>query len=107
MRAGQLRETITIQRKSPIKDGQGGERVEWVTYIVTKAAIWPLSASQVVQHSQLESEITHRVRTRYQRGITPDMRIVHEGRIFYIQGPPINNEERNRMLDILCREEVQ
>ena len=106
IRAGELREQVIFERATKVSDGQGGYRKEWSTFIVTRAAIWPLSAKQVVQHNQLENKVTHRVRIRYQKDITSDLRINHEGRIFYFEGPPLNIDEKNRVIDLLCREEV-
>ena len=106
MRTGQLRHLVTIERKSQVKDGQGGNTDTWNSRGATFAAIWPVSGGERVRNQQLEGEITHRIRIRFEQGITADMRINNYGTIYKIIGAPINVDMRNRYLEFLCREEA-
>ena len=106
MRAGQLRHLITVEQKTTTPDGIGGGSEQWSTFAETWAAIWPVSASETVKNMQASGEITHRVRIRFIDSVTKDMRITYGSREFEIVQPPINFEERNQYLDILCKEDV-
>lgn len=106
MRAGDLRHRITIQEQIKTVDGVGGFDLEWTTYGTVWAAVWPVSAKEITSQGKPSGEITHKVRIRYLSGITDAMRIIFGTRTLEIVAPPINNDERNVSLDLLCREET-
>jgi SPP1 family predicted phage head-tail adaptor len=99
--AGKMRSVITFETPTRTPDGYGGYSVVWdaVAAITAKAMIKPISGAEVWQAYRLESNITHRIFTRYRAGITPEMRINFGGRIMQMS-PPINIEERNRWFEI-------
>ena len=103
IRRGDLRHQITIKTVDVEPDGLGGEIETERTHIICRAAIWPVSAKEIVQSAQLEMQITHRIRIDYFRNITPAMKIYFGTRKFEIISI-INVEERNVMLDILAKE---
>lgn len=104
MKIGELKRVISIQAKTKTPDGLGSWSETWAEYAETRAAIWPVSASEQVRNQQVENQITHKVRVRYQTGIIPEMRVVYKSRVFEILGQPINVNEENRWLDLLCLE---
>jgi len=104
MRAGDLRHLITIQKNTPTADGMGGQTSVWATLTTAWAAIWPISAREQVANQQIEGRITHKIRIRYQENITGANRVILRHRCFKLIGPPINIDERNRTLDLLCLE---
>ena len=79
------------------------EDEEWEDIATTWASINPISGKEYYSAETINSDLTHKIRLRYRRGITPDMRILYNGRIFYIVSV-INEYEKNTMLQLMCRE---
>lgn len=103
MKTGDLNRIISIQSKIKTEDSIGSWSETWVEFTETRAAIWPVSAGEQVKNQQIENQVTHRIRMRYQAGIIPEMRIVHKSRIFEIISI-INVQEEDRWLDLICTE---
>ena len=104
LNAGSLNKRIEIQSKTSTADDVGGYSDVWATTKTVWAAIWPLSAADVIEAMKTTAQVTHRVRIRYQSGITSAMRIKF-GTIYYaIIAPPINPNMANEYLDLLCKE---
>ena len=104
LNAGSLNKRIEIQSKTSVADGLGGYTDTWATTKTVWAAIWPLSAADVIEGMKTTSQVTHRVRIRYQAGITSAMRIKFGTLYYSIIAPPINPNMANEYLDILCKE---
>jgi SPP1 family predicted phage head-tail adaptor len=64
------------------------------------ASVEPLKGWEHYEARKIESKATHKIIIRYLPDVTPDMKIEFKGRIFEIEGPPINPEERNEYLEI-------
>ena len=103
MRAGDLRHLVTIQKNTPTADGMGGLVAVWTTLTTAWAAIWPVSAKERVSNQQLETQLTHKIRIRYQSGIASANRVRFGARYFKVVSI-INQDERNIQLDLLCTE---
>ena len=93
---GQLIHRITFQI-------QDLETEEWSNSFTTWANINPISGKEYYQAETINSDLTHKIRLRYRKGITSDMRILYNERIFYIISV-INEYERNSFLQLMCRE---
>jgi SPP1 family predicted phage head-tail adaptor len=104
LRAGELNKRIEIQSKTSTADGLGGYSDAWATTKEVWAAIWPLSAQDVIEGMKTSAQVTHRVRIRYQSGITSAMRIKFGTLYFSIIAPPINPNMANEYLDLLVKE---
>ena len=105
MRIGSLKEEVTWQYQTRISDGMGGFTEVWVDAYTTWAAMWPLSAREIVQAGKPELEISHRIVIRYKRGFKADWRGKYGNRYFNIISI-INKEESNEFLTLLCKEVV-
>jgi len=105
MSAGRLRRRVTIQRSVRVDDGYGGSQVVWEDVGKVWAAVEPLRGSERYAAQQVKNDLSHRVLMRYRPGITPQMRLVLNDRVLNIEAA-INVEERNRWLELLCREVV-
>jgi SPP1 family predicted phage head-tail adaptor len=105
MNPGDLRHRITIQRAHEQPDNLGGMTTVWETEAEVWAAIWPVSAREVVSNAQLVGQVSHRVRIRYLEGVAPRMRILFGARTLNILSV-VNPEERNELLDLICMELV-
>ena len=105
IKAGDLRQPIIIQTYTDADDGVGGSTKTPATFITTRAAIWPVSGKELVKNGKETMEITHQVRTRWQAGIGPGMRVVFNSRNLEILSI-VNPEERGVLVDLMCREDV-
>lgn len=98
MDPGKLNHRITFQNQN-----LDSEEEEWNDIVTTWASINPISGREYYQAETINSDLTHKVRLRYRKGITPDMRILYKDRIFNIVSV-INEYEKNTMLQLMCRE---
>ncbi len=104
MGAGKYRHYITFQHEVTTgTDDYGHPIVEWQAYKSMYAEIKPIKGTEYWQSQQVNAEVTHRVTTRYTDGITSEMRIKFGSRYFEIE-PPLNLDERNKELVMLCKE---
>lgn len=102
--AGELKHRVTVERRvanSPARTASGAPAEQWETYKTIWAAIHPLTGRELLQAGQIQSEVTVRIRTRYLRGLTAGMRIVHKGRYYAIDAV-INNALENASMELLC-----
>ena len=109
MKAGKLRHRITIEKNyGDDQDAQGHVTEDWQAFDIRWAAVEPIGGRELWNARQLQPDITHRVRIRWDSKadtITADMRIDYRGRILHLLEPPRKiQEERNIELEFLCRE---
>lgn len=108
MKAGDLRERVTIQDKTVTQDGYGAEVITWTEVGTYWAAVEPLAGREFLEGRQLVAEVTTRIRIRYQGSdvdIRPEMRAVYRSRYFEIVAV-IHIKERKRELLLMCTEDV-
>ncbi len=98
MRVGDLNKRITIQYPTKVADV-----TTWADGATVWAAIWPISASEVVQANAAVMLISHRIRIRYRSVMKANFRIVYAGRNFNIVSV-IDVGMNHRWMDILCKE---
>lgn len=106
---GKMRHRITFQSFTGTTDSFGdplsADDSNWKNEATLWAAIDPISGKEFYAAQQSQSEVSHKVRCRYQSGLTTAMRIKFGARKFKIISI-INWEERNESLLIMCRELV-
>lgn len=102
MQAGRLRFSVTIEQNAGLQDGSGSQKPVWTPVCTVWADIKPLSGRELLTAQAEMSEISVRIVMRYRPGITAAMRVVHDGVIYAIAAPPINTDNRNRELQIMC-----
>ena len=101
---GKLNKRITLQYKTQTADGMGGFTEVWTSIIPDIwAAIWPVSAKEMVSADKTTMTVTHRIRIRYRSTISGSWRVKFGTRYFAITGI-VNPEERNEWLDLVCIE---
>lgn len=105
MRAGRLRKRVTIQAKTVVRDGYGGETVNWSDMATIWASVEPLNGREYFAAQQEHAEVTTRIRMRYRKAITTSNRITHANRVYNIH-EVINPDMRNRELVLMCDEEA-
>lgn len=106
IQAGKLTKRIKFQYPSKVSDGTGGFTETWtdVSGGEVWAAIWPIRANELIKPEASTMNITHQIRIRYRSGIKPNWRIKFGNRYFSIIQGPLNPNEKNEKLDMLCRE---
>ncbi len=108
--AGKYRHVATLQKLSTIRSPYGGidrnNDANWDDIATIRIAIFPISGKDVLTAEYVKSEITHRIAIRYnpELTITSDMRINFNGRVFDIISPPIDFQEKNMELQLMCKE---
>jgi len=107
MTIGSLNKRIDIQAQTKTTDGAGGFPTVWVSVLPTgtkiAAAIWPVSANEVIQAQAATLITTHRIRIRYRSVMKSGWRIVYGARNFNIVSI-VNPNMDCKWLDILCKE---
>lgn len=96
---GMLRHRITFKRNVATPDGIGGSVIVPTDVIDVAAFIKPVSGNERWQSMRIESNVTHRIYTRYRAGITPDLFIQYGLRKFQVKAV-LNLEESNQWLEI-------
>ena len=108
MRVGRLRHRVQIQSATESADSFGEPTFTWATYARRLASIEPLQGRELFTAQQVNPEITIRVRLRYDQDLadlTPKHRLVFGSRTLEIDSV-IKPDERNRELQLLCKEAV-
>jgi SPP1 family predicted phage head-tail adaptor len=106
MQAGRLRHRLVFETPATTED-TFGEVVDapYAAVATVWGSVEPLSGREQLWAQQVQAEITHKVRVRYSNLVTPECRIRFGTRYFNILSI-INREERNRELEIMCKELV-
>ena len=113
MRAGDLRDRVTIERRTETSDGHDGVTEAWATvYRRAAAKVQPLSGRDLERARQIDPRISHDVTLRYWQTHRADLdggrvRLVHHGIedvTLEIVGPPLDVDGRREWLRMPCRE---
>ena len=114
MKAGDLRERVTLQTKSTSRDSFGSQRETWSDFKTVWAKIEPVQGDEKFLASKQFEQITNVVTIRYLKGVNSQMRAVWKK----ADGTVVNfdirnvldvvqpNGTRNRELQMRCREQV-
>ena len=105
MQAGNLRHSVTLQRRSTTKGAMGGKKDSWSTLATVYAAIRPVSGREFDAAKMANSKRTHEVRIRSYSGLTTSDRILFGSRVFNIESI-LNVDERDREMIIRCWEDA-
>lgn len=103
MEAGKLRKRVSLQRPSTTFDAHGQEIVTYLTYMTVWASVVPLTGRERVLGEQIKSDVTVQVTIRHVKGVAAKHRVLFGERVLEIDAP-LNTDERNRQLVLLCRE---
>jgi SPP1 family predicted phage head-tail adaptor len=100
---GEFRHIITFQKKSGEQNDYGEVIDQWEDITTTRAAIYPISGKEFFAAEKINSEVTHKVNLRFSPSITTDLRVKFGERFFRIESA-INFQEKNSILQLLCKE---
>jgi len=105
VKAGQLRQRVTIQQKPTVtRDGFGAEAPGWSTLVTLWAKVETLTGREFVEQARAGAELTHKVTVRYYAMIAPTMRVAWGSRILEIAG--VLHDDHQREMTLLCNEAV-
>ncbi len=86
MQAGQLRDRITIQRKTQGTDSWGAPLPEaWEDYASVWANIRFLSGTESIKAGADVSVVRASIRIRWRQDVTAGMRVLHAGAVYDIE----------------------
>jgi SPP1 family predicted phage head-tail adaptor len=103
MRIGDLKHRVTLQYQTRVADGMGGWTISWVDSGTVYAAIWPVSASEIIQAQAPTMVVTHRIRIRYRSVLKAGWRVSWSGRYFNIVSI-VDVNMNHRTLDLMVKE---
>ncbi len=103
MRAGPLRQRVTIQDKSVSQNTYGEEVITWTDFATVWAAVEPLRGREFLEGRQITAEVSTRIRIRYRSGIAPEMRVEFGSKVYDVHSI-IHIEEREREIHLMCQE---
>ena len=107
MQAGKLRHKIELQSVDRSTLDDYGQSVDTLTtYATVWGSIAPLTGRKVEIAQQVNAEATHEVIIRYRDDVKADDYILFGSRKFAIVSN-LNIDERNRTIEILCKEVVE
>jgi SPP1 family predicted phage head-tail adaptor len=101
-----LNKRISILQKSEIQNNYGEVENNQVEIAKVWANVKTLRGRELFQANQVHNEVTVKVIIRYRSGILPKMQIKYGERVFEIIASPININEQNRFLELVCKEVV-
>lgn len=106
--AGKYRHIVTFQRLTENQNTYGEKAknldANWLFAFKARVGIYPISGKEILTEEVRKGEITHKILMRYTKNVDSSMRILFGNRIFEIVSPPINFQEMNLEMQLLCRE---
>lgn len=106
LQAGRLRHQVYLQTLGTPTRNDSGDTVEtWETYAKPWVSIEPLRGRELFTAQAVDARMTHRVTLRYVSNVSPADRLLCGERVLHILSVA-NIDERDRMLQLLCTENV-
>ena len=105
MRSGRLKKRLILQSPTITRDSYGDAIPGWSTNTTVWGSLLPLSGNEYFSQQAVQAEAQVRVIIRYNSSITTAWRISHGGK-YYAIVDIANENKRDRMLTIMCREGV-
>ena len=102
MKAGELDQRVTLQRREQGEDEAGQPFDAWVNVATVWAAVRPLRANDLIRADALTNIMDVKVTLRYRPGITSAMRVQH-GTDTYLIESVANVNSANREVELLCK----
>lgn len=107
MHAGRLRHRVSLQEQVETRDDEtGAVIVSWQEFAKAWSAIEPLSAREFVASQAVQSEVVARITMRYRNDVTAKNRIVHNGRIYNIEGVLSDKDSGLEYMTLPCSEGI-
>jgi SPP1 family predicted phage head-tail adaptor len=103
MNIARLNRRITLQRRESVKDDEGIVTEGWADVAAVWAAVEPLRGREYFTAAAVNQENTVRFRMRYRPGVTSEMRVLYDGRIYDINSV-IDVNESHQEIQLMCEE---
>lgn len=103
MKAGALRNFVTIEQPNEVFDSNGELIIQWVNFTSVFASIEPLIGREMWASKQTNATVTGKIRMRFINNLSPKMRIKFNDIYFNIEGI-VNVEEKNTEIVIYYSE---
>jgi len=103
MKAGLLRQRVTIQEATETQDTTGAVVSTWVDRATVWAAVEPLQGREFFQAQTTNAEVTTRIRIRYRSGVAPKWRATWNGHTYDVLSV-VETETRGREIHLMCKE---
>jgi SPP1 family predicted phage head-tail adaptor len=102
MRAGSMRHVVTIESPTKTQDSTGSIVSSFATFAETRASIEPITGREFFSASQVQSDVTTRIRIRFMEGVTPKMRVVHGSDYYDIQAVLPDSRSGRHEMQLMC-----
>lgn len=103
MRAGQMRERITFQKKIETRNSFNEVEISYSDHVTVWAQVLPNAGTKFYQALQGTSQVSGEIHIRYRSDIEPTMRILYGNRYLEIISL-VNPQERNKEQIIYYKE---
>lgn len=100
--AGKLRHRVVLQEPAVTRDAAGGTESAWVDVNTVWAEVVPFTGREKLAAGAEQSELDTRIRMRYRPDVDSGWRVLWRGRLFEVQGPPINLGGMDRLIELAC-----
>jgi hypothetical protein len=104
IRAGELRERVTVQTPAESRNTLGETVMSWADFATVWASVEGTSVREALQFGQQDIAVTHRVVMRHLDGLTGKMRLVWRSRVLEIVSL-LEHDNRSRH-ELICQEAV-
>lgn len=105
MKAGRLRNRITIQQKVNGKDALGQTVDQWVDVCNVRAEIRDMSGREYQSSQAEQSQTDCKILIRHRNDITPDMRVLCNG--IYYDITAVLEDVKKARLELPCKKGVR
>lgn len=102
MRAGELDQRVSLQRREQGQYPDGQPYDDWVIVGTCWASVHPLRGREIIAADAVASITDVRVRMRYRPGITSAMQVLHGSDTYEITSV-IDVKSARRELELLCK----
>lgn len=105
-RLGSMRERIDIQESAVSRDSYSQEIHAWKDRYADRPAAWmPTAGQETIRGRSVEAGIAAVFTTRFDTGVTPEMRVVHSSGVYGIAYVK-QVEGRRGYMELHCRQAV-
>lgn len=98
MKAGQLRDSITILIRKITQKPHGGEEYSWEDFMTVRATVKFASGKVEETNMEYAHNQVNKVTTYYRSAIKREMRVRYEGEIYQINS--INSDKSHNMMTL-------
>lgn len=102
LEAGKLRHRVVLQSPTVTRDEAGGVVSAWADVATVWAEVVPFTGREKIAAGAEQNELDTRIRIRYRADVDAGWRVLWRGRMFEVQGPPVNVGGVDVLLELLC-----